>query len=77
MTPLSQLKGADPQGLTRLVLTHAGPNPPVAPLPADAEAKRVEGNAHFKEGKFSEAAEQYTEAIKLAVSLPFALFRLR
>ncbi|KAJ7761503.1 thioredoxin-like protein [Mycena maculata] len=25
------LRGADPQGLTRLVKQHAGPNPPVAP----------------------------------------------
>ncbi|KAJ6535186.1 thioredoxin-like protein [Mycena sp. CBHHK59/15] len=29
---VGMLRGADPQGLTRLVREHAGPNPPVAPL---------------------------------------------
>lgn len=38
------LKGADPQGLTLLVAKNAGPDPPVAPLPADAEAAKVAGN---------------------------------
>ncbi|KAJ7134656.1 thioredoxin-like protein [Mycena epipterygia] len=28
---VGMLRGADPQGLTRLVRQHAGPNPPIAP----------------------------------------------
>ena len=39
-----QLKGADPAGLTRLVKTHAGPNPPVAPLPKEIEDLKNDGN---------------------------------
>lgn len=38
------LKGADPNGLRRIVQTHAGPNPPIKPLPADAEKAKEEGN---------------------------------
>ena len=38
------LKGADPAGLTSLVAKNAGPNPPVAPLPVDAEGAKVAGN---------------------------------
>ena len=41
---LLQLKGADPNGLRNLVSRHAGPNPPIPPLPEDAEAIKVAGN---------------------------------
>ncbi|KAJ7505286.1 thioredoxin-like protein [Mycena galericulata] len=34
---VGMLRGADPQGLTRLVKQHAGPNPPVAPSKEDAK----------------------------------------
>jgi hypothetical protein len=40
----AQLKGADPNGLARLVQQHAGPNPPIAPLAPIAEAAKVAGN---------------------------------
>lgn len=76
LLPSPQLKGADPQGLTRLALKHAGPNPPIAPLPEAAEAAKVAGNAFFKDGKYGEAIERYSEAISLAVRcspvFPFA-----
>lgn len=45
--PISQLKGADPQGLARLVASHAGPNPPIAPLPEAAEAAKAAGNVRL------------------------------
>jgi len=60
------VRGADPQGLGRLVSQYGGPNPPVAPLPADAEAAKVAGNAFYKDGKYPEAIEKYTDAITLA-----------
>ncbi|KAI5475576.1 Thioredoxin h [Pseudohyphozyma bogoriensis] len=60
------MKGADPQGLTRMVGTHAGPNPPVAPLPEEAEKKKSEGNAHFKAGAYEKAIEAYSAAITIA-----------
>ncbi|GAA6021984.1 hypothetical protein JCM10207_002394 [Rhodosporidiobolus poonsookiae] len=60
------LKGADPQGLNRLVLTHAGPNPPVPPLSVEAEAAKEEGNALFKAGDYAGAREKYSRAIELA-----------
>lgn len=41
---LVQLKGADPTYLTELVQRNAGPNPPVAPLPVEAETAKVAGN---------------------------------
>ncbi|KAK4706185.1 hypothetical protein P7C70_g35, partial [Phenoliferia sp. Uapishka_3] len=42
------MKGADPQGLVRLVGKNAGPNPPVAPLPTEAETAKAAGNVHFE-----------------------------
>ncbi|KAJ7188625.1 thioredoxin-domain-containing protein [Mycena filopes] len=63
---VDMVRGADPQGLSRLVMQHGGPNPPVAPLPADAEAAKIAGNALYKEGKYPEAIEKYTAAIELA-----------
>ncbi|KAL8293661.1 hypothetical protein RQP46_000362 [Phenoliferia psychrophenolica] len=60
------LKGADPAGLTRLVAQNAGPNPPIAPLPAAAEAAKVAGNASFKAADFASAIDKYTEAIEIA-----------
>ncbi|KAJ7106025.1 thioredoxin-domain-containing protein [Mycena crocata] len=63
---VDMIRGADPQGLSRLVLQHGGPNPPVPPLPEEAEAEKVAGNAFYKEGKYAEAIEKYTAAILLA-----------
>ncbi|KAJ7916812.1 thioredoxin-domain-containing protein [Mycena leptocephala] len=58
--------GADPQGLAHLVFQHGGPNPPVPPLPEEAEAAKVSGNAFYKDGHYAEAIEQYTAAISAA-----------
>ncbi|KAJ7044163.1 thioredoxin-like protein [Mycena alexandri] len=48
-TVVGMLRGADSQGLTRLVKEHAGPNPPVPPKAAEAkegeEAKSEEAKA--------------------------------
>ncbi|KAJ7647635.1 thioredoxin-domain-containing protein [Roridomyces roridus] len=63
---LGMVQGADAQGLARLVLQHGGPNPPVPPLPAEAEEAKVAGNAFYKEEKYTEAIEKYTAAIELA-----------
>lgn len=63
-----QLKGADPQGLTQMVVRHAGPNPPVAPLAPEAEAAKLKGNDHFKAAEYGPAIEQYTIAIDVEVS---------
>ncbi|KAJ7502921.1 thioredoxin-domain-containing protein [Mycena galericulata] len=63
---VDMVRGADPQGLARLVLQHGGPNPPVPPLPAEAEAEKVAGNAFYKEGNYTEAIERYSAAIALA-----------
>ncbi|GAA5995993.1 uncharacterized protein JCM10292_004878 [Rhodotorula paludigena] len=60
------LKGADPAGLNRLVATHAGPNPPIPPLSAEAEAAKEEGNALFKAGDYAGARDKYGKAIELA-----------
>ncbi|POY76283.1 thioredoxin [Rhodotorula taiwanensis] len=60
------LKGADPAALNRLVYTHAGPNPPIAPLSPEAEALKEEGNTFFKGGEFESARDKYSEAISLA-----------
>ncbi|GAA5901027.1 hypothetical protein JCM6882_006005 [Rhodosporidiobolus microsporus] len=65
---VNTLKGADPAALNRLVYTHAGPNPPVPPLSAEAEAAKEAGNALFKAGDYAGAREKYGEAIKLAPS---------
>lgn len=62
------MKGADMRGLAQLVQAHAGPNPPVAPLPAAAEEFKVQGNAAFKEEKWQEAIDAYSKAIDAAVS---------
>lgn len=61
------LKGADPQGLTNLIARHAGPNPPVAPLPPKAEEAKAKGTEAFKKGEWAAAVELYGEAIKEAV----------
>ncbi|KAJ7244178.1 thioredoxin-like protein [Mycena haematopus] len=63
---VDMIRGADPQGLARLVLQHGGPNPPVPPLPEEAEAAKVAGNAFYKDGHYAEAIEKYTAAISLA-----------
>ncbi|KAJ7717819.1 thioredoxin-domain-containing protein [Mycena maculata] len=63
---VDMVRGADPQGLGRMVLQHMGPNPPVPPLPAEAEEAKVAGNAFYKEGQYTEAIERYTAAIALA-----------
>ncbi|KAJ7209702.1 thioredoxin-domain-containing protein, partial [Mycena pura] len=60
------IRGADPQGLGRLVVQHGGPNPPVPPLPTEAEAAKEAGNDFYKGGKYAEAIEQYTTAISIA-----------
>ncbi|CDZ98446.1 thioredoxin h [Phaffia rhodozyma] len=60
------IKGADPAGLTRLVKTHSGPNPPVAPLPQEAEDAKTAGNTAFKEGQWEKAIEHYSQAIIIA-----------
>ncbi|KAJ7095902.1 thioredoxin-like protein [Mycena belliarum] len=39
---VGMLRGADPQGLTRLVSQHAGPNPPVAPFATLGNANSYE-----------------------------------
>ncbi|KAJ7350439.1 thioredoxin-domain-containing protein [Mycena albidolilacea] len=64
--PVDMIRGADPQGLARLVQQHGGPNPPVPPLPEGAEAAKVAGNAFYKDGYYPEAIEQYTAALALA-----------
>ena len=61
-----QLKGADPAGLSRLVLTHKGPNPPVAPLSPEAEAAKTAANAHFKAAEYASSVDGYTTALALA-----------
>ncbi|KAJ7366902.1 thioredoxin-like protein [Mycena albidolilacea] len=38
---VGMVRGADPQGLARLVKEHAGPNPPIAPT-ADEESESTE-----------------------------------
>ncbi|KAJ6576827.1 thioredoxin-like protein [Mycena sp. CBHHK59/15] len=63
---VDMVKGVDPQGLARLVLQHGGPNPPVPPLPEEAEAAKVAGNAFYKDGRYAEAIEKYTAAISIA-----------
>ncbi|KAK7057534.1 thioredoxin h [Favolaschia claudopus] len=64
--PVDMIRGADPQGIARLVLQHGGPNPPVPPLPEEAEAAKVAGNAFYKDAKYAEAIEEYTKAISIA-----------
>ncbi|KAJ7668535.1 thioredoxin-like protein [Mycena polygramma] len=63
---VDMVRGADPQGLARLVSQHGGPNPPVAPLPQEAEEAKVAGNALYKDGNYAEAIEKYSAAISLA-----------
>jgi len=64
--PVDMIRGADPQGLARLVLQHGGPNPPVPPLPEAAEAAKAAGNAFYTDGNYPEAIEQYSAAIIIA-----------
>ncbi|KAJ7076854.1 thioredoxin-domain-containing protein [Mycena belliarum] len=63
---VDMIRGADPQGLARLVLLHGGPNPPVPPLSEEAEAAKVAGNNLYKEARYAEAIEKYSAAILLA-----------
>jgi len=65
---VDSLKGVDPTRLKNLVARHAGPNPPVPPLPEEAEAFKASGNTLFQAKQFSEALEMYTEAIQLATN---------
>lgn len=57
------MKGADNSLLTRLVTTHAGSNPPVAPLNEQAEKAKSRGNEHFKRQEWNDAIREYTTAI--------------
>lgn len=50
---MQTLKGADVAGLRRMISTHAGPNPPVKPLPADAEKAKEEGNVGLHHSRTS------------------------
>lgn len=59
-------RGADIRGLTSMVVKHVGPNPPVAPLPVEAEAAKMEGNAAFGKGEWQAAVDAYTRAIEHA-----------
>ncbi|KAL7417825.1 thioredoxin-like protein [Mrakia frigida] len=57
--------GADPAGLIKLVKAHAGPNPPLPPLPAEVESFKADGNKLFQSGSYHEAVGKYSDAIKL------------
>ena len=48
MSHLLQVRGADPNGLKNLVARHAGPNPPIPPLPEGAEAVKTAGNVCYE-----------------------------
>ncbi|KAJ6495726.1 thioredoxin-domain-containing protein [Mycena vitilis] len=63
---VDMVRGADPQGIARLVQQHGGPNPPIAPLPEEAEAAKVAGNAFYKDGHYEQAIDKYSAAISLA-----------
>jgi len=62
------LKGADPQGLRRIIAAHAShAYAPKGALPsAEAEEAKMKGNAAFAEGKYRDAVQEYTKAIELA-----------
>jgi thioredoxin-like negative regulator of GroEL len=62
----AQVRGADPHRLVQLIAAHAGPNPPVAPLPAAAEAAEAAGNKAFADGEYEAAAVDYTRALEVA-----------
>lgn len=49
-----------------MVNTHRGPNPPTAPLSAEAEGLKSTANDLFKAGKWDEAHLNYSRAIELA-----------
>ncbi|THU89780.1 thioredoxin-like protein, partial [Dendrothele bispora CBS 962.96] len=62
------LRGADPQGLHRMVAAHAShaytPNSTLGST--EAEEGKKKGNEAFAQGRFKDAVEEYTKAIKLA-----------
>jgi len=61
------LKGADPDGLTRLVVQHEAGAPIQVPrLPPAAEEAKKAGNDLFKARKWAEAYTKYSEAIDAA-----------
>ncbi|KAK7472344.1 DnaJ (Hsp40), subfamily C, member 8, variant 2 [Stygiomarasmius scandens] len=62
------LKGADPQGLRRIIAAHAShAYAPKGGLPAaEAEEAKKKGNAAFAEGRYKDAVQEYTKAIELA-----------
>lgn len=62
------MKGADPQGLTQMIIRHAGPNPPAVPLSEAAEEAKSKGNEAFKQRHWSTAVEHYSKGIEEAVS---------
>jgi len=64
--PVETIKGADPRLLNNLVKKHAGPNPPIPPLPEAAEEAKLAGNDHFKKGEYNEAVKKYSTAISIA-----------
>jgi thioredoxin-like negative regulator of GroEL len=69
-TQVDNLRGADPRGLETMISKHAGPNPPVPPLPEEAETAKTEGNKLFGQGKWQEAVEAYSRAIQHAPKSP-------
>ncbi|KAF5357399.1 hypothetical protein D9758_005938 [Tetrapyrgos nigripes] len=62
------LRGADPQGLRRIIAAHAShAYAPNSALPsAEAEEEKKKGNQAFAENMYAEAIEAYTRAIELA-----------
>jgi hypothetical protein len=62
-TPNATVKGADMQGLSQMLAAHAGPNPPVAPLPPAAEEAKNRGNEAFRKGEYARAIDEYTTAL--------------
>ena len=65
---VDMLRGADPRGLSAMVVKHASAPPaPAGPqLPAEAEKAKTEGNAAFAAGEYERAVENYSRAIELA-----------
>ncbi|KAM0791868.1 hypothetical protein ACM66B_004125 [Microbotryomycetes sp. NB124-2] len=60
------VRGADPPSLMKAISTHAGPNPPVAPLSAEAQEAKDQGDAAFKAKDFDRALEHYSKALEHA-----------
>ncbi|KAK4046761.1 hypothetical protein OIV83_005866 [Microbotryomycetes sp. JL201] len=64
------IRGADPPSLMKAITAHAGPNPPVAPLPTEAQEAKDLADAAFKAQDFDKALEHYSEAIEHASESP-------